>query len=646
MRYERLGIFCVVVLSVILILSTVTGIFHHNPDVESELKEEITNSVPRTVLVENFGATWCGPCRGAMGALGRLADEYPREQLGILKYHLNDDYSVPGNSERAGSEAYDVPAIPLSFFDGIDGYIGGSNDPYDPNIYNIYKDRIDNALGENTYLYMETKGYPDADGMGVIEATVTANDTVTHSNLWIHFVVVEDHDYWDGDHHIRFTVVLNLDPEEITISQGQTLEFTREFEIDSEWEIDDLYVTAFVQTHDWEDAGSGSYEWREAEVVQASQSPLEAILTEDIELNAGGNSDGWNFISYRYLQGDTSLSAILDDPDNGIAGNYDKVMWYGGATYDITYETIFSDDVEGGDIGYITDTSHLDASRWGIRQHGSSSGDNSWDFGDGMFNKRSDVGMLSWLISPEIDLTGANAPELTFQHWYDWGDTALYDAGNVKISTEGTDGPWTLIIPEEGYDGTVPTDWGNPLGGERAWGGSSGWTTATFDLSEYAGGTVHIRWDAGTEAWDDFNGPGWRIDDIMVTRMVYEISEHATWQSFEPGRAEHFNNLDSWDHSMGIWIHMTTSDTLTVVGTLPDSTTIILNPGWNMVGYPSGTAGNNGLPEEVDKIGYFDGNNPYNLAYDTNPGDFSFSPNQGYWIHNPTDDVLLWRIDF
>ncbi len=372
----------------------------------------------------------------------------------------------------------------------------------------------------------------------------------------------------------------------------------------------------------------------------------EDILTFDIPLNAGGESDGWNFVSFNLMPLDTPLEAILDNSTYGIAGNYDKVMWYGGTTYDINYETIFSDDVEDGDLGYITGTSHLDASTWDIRQHGSSSGDNSWDFGDGLFNKRSDVGMLSWLISPEIDLSGANSPELTFQHWRSWGDTALYDAGNVKISTDGTDGPWTLITPEEGYDGIVPTDWDNPMGGEWAWGGSSGWTTATFDLSEYAGGTVHIRWDAGTEAWDDYNGPGWRVDEIEVTGIVYDISGQASWRTYIPGRAEHFNNLDTWDHSMGIWIHMTTSDILTVVGTRPGDTSLILSPGWNMVGIPSETAGNHGLPEEVTKIGYFDPTTDYNLAYTHNPGAFVFEPGKGYWLYNSADYMVYWYIDY
>ncbi len=368
----------------------------------------------------------------------------------------------------------------------------------------------------------------------------------------------------------------------------------------------------------------------------------EEILSYDIPLHAEGDAEGWNFVSFNLMPLDTSLEAILSD----ISGNYDKVMWYGGTSYETSLENIYEDDVEKGDLGYMTGMSHPDASTWGIRRHSSSSGDNSWDFGDGMFNKRSDTSMLSWLVSPEIDLAGANSPELTFQHWYDWGDTALYDAGNVKISTDGVDGPWTLIIPEEGYHGIVPTDWGNPLGGQRAWGGSSGWTTATFDLSAYAGETVHIRWDAGTEAWDGYNGQGWRIDDIAVTGVLYEISEQAVWKSYVPGRTEHFNNLDSWDHTMGIWIRMITSDTLTIIGTRSGDTSLMLGPGWNMVGISSATTGNHGLPTEITSIGYFDASGEYNLAYTDDPGAFAFQPGKGYWLYNGADHMVYWHIKY
>ncbi len=451
-------------------------------------------------------------------------------------------------------------------------------------------------------------------------------------------------------------------------------------------------------------------------------------------------------------------------------------------------QPVFEDDVECGDPGYTRDISHADASTWNIRQHGSYSGFYSWDFGNGMFNKRGDTGMLSWLISPEIHIPGDADPEhgvqLTFWHWYDWGDTDLFDAGNVKVSTDGMDGPWVLIIPEGGYHGTVPSTYGNPLGGEEAWGGSSDWTLATFDLTAYIGETIHIRWDAGVEAYEGGYGAGWRVDDISVDALLYDgrdnlliwnastddpatvshynvyrssapggpwdettlvssvnadgsatysytdqgrgladhifwwyvvrtvgtngreegnnqsiretvvpleqsirlsaggpsqgwnfvslrlgLTDHnisavlagidgsydrlmyyhaatGEWLTYVPGRADHYNTLHTWDTTMGVWIRMTGNATLLLEGTAAMDTDITLYPGWNMVGLPSGTAGNHGLPPEVSRIGYFDATLEYNIAYDSEPWNFVFEPGHGYWVYNSADHNVVWTVEY
>ncbi len=187
-------------------------------------------------------------------------------------------------------------------------------------------------------------------------------------------------------------------------------------------------------------------------------------------------------------------------------------------------ETLFYDDIESENKGYTTSSSHSEASPWDIRQNGAVEGEHSWDWGDGSFEKLSDQGMLSWLISPEIIIPETSDVDhgvtLTFHHWRDFGDTSLYDGGNLKISGQGIDGPYEVIIPEGGYDGTIEEDYGNPLGGEPGWGGVHAWEEVKFDLTDYIGESVHIRWDAGTEEWDDENGAGWRIDNISIDALV------------------------------------------------------------------------------------------------------------------------------
>ncbi|UCG68406.1 MAG: hypothetical protein JSV09_11405, partial [Thermoplasmata archaeon] len=98
-----------------------------------------------------------------------------------------------------------------------------------------------------------------------------------------------------------------------------------------------------------------------------------------------------------------------------------------------------------------------------------------------------------------------------------------------------------------------------------------------------------------------------------------------------------FNDID---HLMGFWIYITKPGGVLFeyFGVVPTSNqTITLNPGWNMVGYPSltnynRTAGLNNLTfnQEVDLIQWYDA--PTQTWHDMGEEDY-FVPGRGYWIH-------------
>ncbi len=135
------------------------------------------------------------------------------------------------------------------------------------------------------------------------------------------------------------------------------------------------------------------------------------------------------------------------------------------------------------------------------------------------------------------------------------------------------------------------------------------------------------------------------IDGSYDQLMWYDAS-HDEWFTYVPGRPDHYNTLQTWDHSMGVWIRVTEDVTLTVEGYAPVSTDITLHPGWNMVGLPSQSAGNHDLPVEVTRIGYFDASDEYNLVYDYDPENFVFEPGQGYWIYNGADHSVVWTVEY
>lgn len=129
-------------------------------------------------------------------------------------------------------------------------------------------------------------------------------------------------------------------------------------------------------------------------------------------------------------------------------------------------------------------------------------------------------------------------------------------------------------------------------------------------------------------------------------KVLYYESGTDEWKSYLPERNDIFNDDIQWDETKGLWIEMTENDTLTLLGTEPENTNITLEPGWNMVGYPSSTTSVGGVPEEITIVGYFDSEQDNNLAYDHDPDGFEFIPEKGYWLYNGADETLEWTVDY
>ena len=134
----------------------------------------------------------------------------------------------------------------------------------------------------------------------------------------------------------------------------------------------------------------------------------------------------------------------------------------------------------------------------------------------------------SSLDLPPLNLDQLNKAYLVFWHWYDFEhsgfiepgqDTSgvLWDGGNVKVSTN--DGAsWEVAEPLGGYNGALETGAGNPLQGERAFGGYSfGWRRVIVPLP--VDETVRIRFDFGTDGSNELQTlfyAGWYLDDVRV----------------------------------------------------------------------------------------------------------------------------------
>jgi hypothetical protein len=97
---------------------------------------------------------------------------------------------------------------------------------------------------------------------------------------------------------------------------------------------------------------------------------------------------------------------------------------------------------------------------------------------------------------------------------------------------------------------------------------------------------------------------------------------------------------------MALWVHLTSPADLPIFGVLSGPTQIPLYAGWNLVGYPTLTAGmpvGNALwGTGADMVEVADPGSPY-LQSLVGPT-YLLSPGQGLWVHVPADTV--WTVDW
>lgn len=135
--------------------------------------------------------------------------------------------------------------------------------------------------------------------------------------------------------------------------------------------------------------------------------------------------------------------------------------------------------------------------------------------------------------------------------------------------------------------------------------------------------------------------------------IIWEYNASDTtdhWKKYEPS-APFGNDLTEMEPGKGYWILMTSDNTLSITGTVPELTDIDLKTGWNLIGYNSldsqpitdarsSITGNYDIiweynaSDTIDHWKKYDPNAPFgNDLTDMEPG-------KGYWILMNSDDTL------
>lgn len=156
------------------------------------------------------------------------------------------------------------------------------------------------------------------------------------------------------------------------------------------------------------------------------------------------------------------------------------------------------------------------------RRNHTTGGGSSWKFGNTGTGNYADGGDGVLQTLPVQLGTGAS---LSFWHWIaaeeDAGGQA-WDGACVEISTDGGVS-WASLAPAGGYTHQIINNPASPFPpGYPVWSGSYDWREAQFDLSEFAGQSVRIRWRFGSDGYVGYEG--WYIDDIDLVTTTDEAA--------------------------------------------------------------------------------------------------------------------------
>lgn len=114
------------------------------------------------VVMINFWATWCGPCRQEMPLLDELYSRYQRVGFSLLGVNIDDDsrkamdmaaelgigFPVLFDSDKKVSELYAVEAMPATVLVDRDGRVRKLYNGYKPGYEQKYLDEIRSLLRE------------------------------------------------------------------------------------------------------------------------------------------------------------------------------------------------------------------------------------------------------------------------------------------------------------------------------------------------------------------------------------------------------------------------------------------------------------------------------------------------------------------
>lgn len=166
--------------------------------ITSEATEPTQN---RSVLMELFTETWCGPCHNADVAADNVYEEYPDDRFIILEYHYDqqgDPFHTPETNHRF-NQYYDFNSWPSAMFDGIHEDVGSGEIE---DIEDRYRSHVENDINTKSHFYMKILEPSYEDGNGYVRAYIDEKSDSDRSNITVFTAIYRDKLHFDGGNGI------------------------------------------------------------------------------------------------------------------------------------------------------------------------------------------------------------------------------------------------------------------------------------------------------------------------------------------------------------------------------------------------------------------------------------------------------------
>lgn len=248
--------------------------------------------------------------------------------------------------------------------------------------------------------------------------------------------------------------------------------------------------------------------------------------------------DGTSYTDRTIKSGITYYYIVRAKSNSCTTGNTDtnSIIKQGAASGPET--TVFDDGFESGTYtaDWLTSTGPQDTgtSEWSIAT------DEAIGSYSMFCSDEGDIKDQMIVIKNPLSISSNSISKLSFRHKVN--TESGYDGGVLEYSTDGGTSWHDILsgngglVPADssrfdtnGYNGSISTAFGSPIGGRQAWTGDLGpsFIEVVVDTSDFEDHNVQFRWRMGCDS--SRTGPGWWIDDIELT-----VRETCTSSSYPP----------------------------------------------------------------------------------------------------------------